>query len=354
MSEVQAPLGSSAHSAAPDALCGPRCDRRALLLGTGVVAGGLVAFPFLRRAFAARSPVFLARNQSYDGPLETTIEDGLLATGLDPAGVAGKTVLLKPNLVEPTREAPHLTTHPAVVVAAASCFRRWGAKVLVGEAPGHARDSEMALAESGMGVALASEKLPFADLNYEDVAWVANRGGASKLAGIWFPQAIAQADLVVSMPKFKTHHWVGMTAAMKNMYGTLPGIKYGWPKNVLHHAGIPQTVFDINASLPRTIAIVDGIVCMEGDGPIMGSPKSVGLIAVGTNVAAVDATLARVMGFDPERIEYLRLAESRLGPLAESRIEQRGEPWRSVASPFAILDRPHLTRLRQSAAERTS
>ena len=75
--------------------------------------------------------------------------------------------------------------------------------------------------------------------------------GFSPLEGLYFPRSVLEADLVVSLPKLKTHHWVGMTASMKNLYGLLPGIKYGWPKNVLHHAGIPQTVVDINASAPR-------------------------------------------------------------------------------------------------------
>ena len=143
-----------------------------------------------------------------------------------------------------------------------------------------------------------------------------------------------EADLVVSLPKLKTHHWVGMTCSLKNMYGTLPGIMYGWPKNVLHHAGIPETVVDINASLTKTIAVVDGIECMEGDGPIMGTPKHLGLIAIGTNLTAVDATCARVMGFNPAEISYLQLANGRLGPIGEASIEQRGE---RLASPrFAV------------------
>ena len=112
---------------------------------------------------------------------------------------------------------------------------------------------------------------------------------------------MAEADLIVSLPKMKTHHWVGVTAAMKNLYGTIPGCKYGWPKNVLHYSGIPETVFDINASLPRTIAIVDGIDCMEGDGPIMGTLKRMGLVIVGTYPAAVDATVCRLMEVDPLR-----------------------------------------------------
>ncbi|HEV3005020.1 MAG TPA: DUF362 domain-containing protein [Pirellulales bacterium] len=320
--------------------------RRALLVGGGLVAAGLVARPFLRSLFRAGAPVFIARHQRYDGPLEQTIRDGLLATGLDPAALPGRRVLLKPNLVEPTRRAPHMTTHPSMIVAAAEVFRGWGATVTVGAAPGHVRDSEMALAESGLGEALESARLDFADLNYEETARVANGGRASNLAGFHFPRSIHLADLVVSMPKLKTHHWVGLTVSMKNLYGVLPGIKYGWPKNVLHHAGIPQTVFDINASLPKRLAIVDGIVGMEGDGPIMGSPKPLGLVIVGTNPTAVDATCARIMGLDPTRVGYLRLAADRLGPIADGAIIQHGERWQETASPFKILDRPHLQELR--------
>ena len=326
------------------------CDRRSLLLGGCAAAAALVGLPLIRAAFRPRASVFIAAGQRYDAHLVDTIRDGLLATGINPASLRGKTVLLKPNMVEPTREAPHMTTHPAVVLATAEVFRRAGANVVIGEAPGHVRDTELALIESGIQSALDDADLPFADLNYEDVVWVKNRGGASKLEGIYFPRTVATADLVVSMPKLKTHHWVGLTSAMKNLYGTLPGIKYGWPKNVLHHAGIPETVYDINATLPKTITVVDAITCMEGDGPIMGSSKHMGLLLVGTNLAAVDATAARLMGLDPRKINYLALAEDRLGPLVEGRIEQRGEPWQPLVDPFRILDYPHLQQLRNATA----
>ena len=321
-------------------------DRRALLIGTGAAVAGIVALPWLRRAMQLTAPVFVARHQRYDGPLEQTIREGLLATGLDPAGLRGKIVLLKPNLVEPTRKAPQMTTHPAVIVAAAEVFRRWGADVVVGEGPGHVRDTEMALIESGLQDALDRTQLRFADLNYSQVGWVKNAGRASKLPGFYFPQQAIEADLIVSMPKMKTHHWVGYTGALKNLYGVIPGIKYGWPKNVLHHAGIPETIFDINASLPKTIAIVDGITAMEGDGPILGSAKPMGLLVIGTNSTAVDATLGRIMGFDPARVSYLKLAANRLGPVADHCVVQRGERWQSVASPFSVLDVPHLQELR--------
>jgi uncharacterized protein (DUF362 family) len=293
-----------------------------------------------------RAAVFVARNQRYDGPLEQTIRDGLLATGFEPAAIRGKRVLLKPNLVEPIRSCPQMTTHPALVVAAAAVFRRWGAEVTVGEGPGHMRDTEWALVESGLQDALDVERLSFADLNYSELAWVANAGRASSLGGFHFPRQVVEADLIVSMPKMKTHHWVGYTGALKNLYGVIPGIKYGWPKNVLHYAGIPESIYDINAALPKTVAIVDGILAMEGDGPIMGSAKPMGLVVIGTNSTAVDATLGRIMGFDPGKIGYLRLAARRLGPVDESAIDQTGEPWRSVVSPFRIIDAPQLRGLR--------
>lgn len=324
-----------------------RISRRALLAGAGLVAAGIVGTRTVRQWLKQRASVFVAKHQTYGGPLERTIRDGLVASGIDAGTLQGKKVLLKPNMVEPSREAPHMTTHPAIILAAAEVFRGWGANVTVGEGPGHVRDTDMALAESGVREALDSAKLPFADINYQEVAWVENRGRASKLAGIWFPRAVAEADLVVSLPKMKTHHWVGVTAAMKNLYGVIPGIKYGWPKNVLHHNGIPETVFDINASLPRTIAIVDGIDCMEGDGPIMGTKKTMGLVVIGTNLAAVDATICRLMDLDPAQVPYLQLAGGRLGPIDERLISQYGEKWQPLVSPFQILDKPHLQRLRK-------
>lgn len=315
-------------------------------MAAGGAAAGLAGAALLGARLRPREPVFVAANQRYDGPLAATIEEGLIACGVAPGEFRGRNVLLKPNLVEPTRAIPHMTTHPAMIIAAADVFRRWGAAVTVGEAPGHVRDTRMALDESGVGAALADGGLRFADLNYQEVAWQPNRGRFSKLKGLYLPQSVVEADVVVSMPKLKTHHWVGLTCAMKNFYGVLPGIKYGWPKNVLHHNGIPETVADVNCSLPRTLAIVDGIDCMEGDGPILGSLKRMGLVLAGANLPAVDATAARIIGLSPERITYLSLIANRLGPLADSQIEQRGERWQHVAAPFAILDQPHLRSLR--------
>jgi uncharacterized protein (DUF362 family) len=332
-----------------------RIGRRALLAVGGLTAAGLITagtYRQLKWAAQPRAQVFIASGQRYDDNLARTIGYGLVATGLQPEGLRGKRVLLKPNMVEPTKAARHMTTHPAVVVSVAEVFREWGAEVIVGEAPGHVRDTEMALEESGIIDALTDGQLSFADLNYEPSRFVTNAGGACQLKGFYFPETVAGVDLIVSLPKMKTHHWVGVTASMKNMYGTIPGIRYGWPKNVLHFNGIPQTVFDINASLPKTIAVVDGIECMEGDGPIMGTKKHMGLLVMGTVPAAVDATVCRLMKVRPEKIPYLKLAGGKLGPIDDRFIEQRGEPWQPLVSPFSILDVEHLRDLR--AGEKVS
>lgn len=320
-------------------------DRRTMFGISALAGAGLMGATYAVGR-ANKAPVFIARHQQYAEGLRQTITDGLLAVGVDPTGFSGKRVLLKPNLVEPMRAIPHMTTHPAVIVAAAEVFRSWGAEVVVGEAPGHVRDTEMALVESGVGEALRDGGLAFADLNYQTVGWRHNRARHSKLKGFYFPQSVLEADVVVSMPKMKTHHWVGMTCSMKNFYGVIPGIKYGWPKNVLHQNGIPETVADINACLPKTLAIVDGIDCMEGDGPILGSKKEMGLIVVGASLPAVDATTARIMGLEPSRIKYLEFASRRLGSISDYAIEQRGEPWQEVASPFFVLQEEHLQEMR--------
>ncbi len=326
-----------------------KLDRRTLLVGAGVAAVCALGYPLVRRLTATPKPVFVARNQRYDGPLAQTIREGLATLGFDAAWVRARRVLLKPNLVEPTRASPQMTTHPAVVQAVVEVFRDWGAEVTIGEAPGHVRDTELALVESGLDAVLQDEKLPFADLNYSQTQAVVNRGRTSALEHFYFPREVIEADLIVSIPKLKTHHWVGFTASMKNLYGTLPGVIYGWPKNVLHYAGIPQTVVDINASLPPAIGVVDAITCMEGDGPIMGTAKPMGLLGIGLNLPALDATLARIIGLEPKRVPYLRLASRRLGPISDWEIVQRGEPWQELRSPLRVIEVEHLQAMRGDA-----
>jgi len=189
-----------------------------------------------------------------------------------------------------------------------------------------------------MGEVLHGEGIPFVDLNYAEYYQEKNVTGVSKLPAFSFPVLLKEVDWVVSMPKMKTHHWVGVTLSLKNLFGVMPGSIYGWPKNVLHWAGIEQCIIDINAIVRSHLSIVDGIVGMEGDGPIMGTPKRTGVMVMGRNPTAVDATCVRIMGINPEKVGYLRVASIGLGPIIEPHIPQRGEPIESVRTDFGFLD----------------
>jgi uncharacterized protein (DUF362 family) len=325
------------------------CGRRRFLGTAGAIAAGATALNLRRggsEAFA-RADVFIARAHSYDDDLPGIIRRALGELGLGPAWVRGKTVLLKPNLVEPARGAPHVATHPALVRAVAEVFRGWAVRGLfVAEGQGHCRDSDLVLEESGLGRMLDEERIAFVDLNTDDVLVARNRLGFTRLRSLYLPRSLRRADLVVSLPKLKTHHWVGLTCAMKNLFGVMPGICYGWPKNVFHKEGIAESIVDINGAVKPHLAIVDGIIAMEGDGPIMGMPRTAGVLVMGANLPAVDATAARLMEIDPRRVPYLAAASGRLGPIEESQIRQRGEPIASLAQRFELVVHPGLAGLR--------
>jgi uncharacterized protein (DUF362 family) len=323
--------------------------RRSFLTAAGAAAAAGLALKSARDhdEAALRADVFVAQAASYTEDLEQTLRNGLRELGLGPAAFKGKTVLLKPNLVEPTRTDPQINTHPAVVRAAGEVFRRWQAReVIVAEGQGHCRDSQYVLDQSGLAPVLAESRLEFIDLNHDDVVPVPNALGRTRLRELMLPVTLRRADLVVSMPKMKTHHWAGVTLALKNLFGVMPGICYGWPKNVLHHAGIPESILDIAATVRPHLAIVDGIIGMEGDGPIMGTPRASGVLVMGTNLPAVDATCARLMDIDPWRVAYLAGASGRLGPIAEAHITQRGEAIAPLVQRYQLLNHPSLAGLR--------
>ena len=292
--------------------------------------------PWQADAFAppGRPPVAVVRAASYDGDLVATVLDGLREIGVD---VAGRSVLLKPNLVE---YDPHtvINTDPRLVAAAAEAIRRLGAaSVIVGEGPGHRRDVQFILSASGLADALEAVDTPFVDLNAAPLVRVPLQTSFTSFGELWLPAPVVDADVVVSMPKLKTHHWAGATLSLKNCFGCVPGRVYGWPKNPLHWAGLDESIIDVAAAVRPRIQIVDGIVGMEGNGPIQGTPISAGVLVFGTDPVATDATAARLMGLDPARIPYLAEAARFLGQGDLERIRQVGEDVERVAVRFAVL-----------------
>jgi uncharacterized protein (DUF362 family) len=306
----------------------------AVAVGAGAAA---CAAPPLPAGPPGNAAVAILRASSYRADLLDVFLRGAAACGLD---ARGKRVVLKPNLVEFERGAP-IHTQVEVLAAAAELFERLGAaEVRIAEGPGHRRDAMFLAEEAGYRTAIPGFDGRFTDLNRDDVERIAPFAGPS---GIYLPRTVLGADLVVSIARMKTHHWAGATLSLKNLFGVVPGALYGWPKNHLHQLGIGRSVAELYRIFPHSFAIVDGIVGMEGNGPIQGDPRSCGVVVMGSDLAAVDATCCRIMGIDPDQIEYLRLTSAQ-GHIRESRIEQRGETISSVRTPFALI--PEFQHLR--------
>lgn len=319
-------------------------DRRQFLIGSmaavlpPLVGGCSRPSRWERTAYRKKeqSQVAVLEAKNYDVPLQDILLRGIQLFRLP---LHGKTVVLKPNLVE-YDPAGVINTHPAVIAAAIEAFRSLGAReVLVAEGPGHRRDNEYLLTASGLYTMLKEHQTRYVDLNHDDVRLLQLQSRFTDLQQLYLPESVLKADLLVSMPKLKTHHWVGATLSLKNMFGIIPGVIYGWPKNVLHWVGIHESILDINSTLPiPQFAIVDGIVGMEGNGPLHGEPKHCGMLILGDDLVAVDATAARLMKIDPRKIKYLEMAEQFLGNVALGKIQQIGESLDLFQQDFRVID----------------
>src|SRR5207248_1533654 len=125
--------------------------------------------------------------------------------------------------------------------------------------------------------------------------------------------------------------------SMKNMFGIVPGTRYGWPKNILHWAGIQQSILDICATVPVHFVIADGIIAMEGNGSLSGTLRRMGKIVLSNDPVAADATCARLMGLEPSRIPHIREASRFLGNSSTKLIQQICEPLISPQCAFQTV-----------------
>jgi uncharacterized protein (DUF362 family) len=328
-----AALGPTRHEAVRNGAAAKRpIGERIKATFRGLLVNGLSKL----RALPSTSAVHIAMADDYNGPLAETLQNQF-EHFRQFVPVAGKRVVLKPNLVEYHRDKV-INTDPRFVSAVIELFKREGAtEIIVAEGPGHWRNVQFLVNESGLGDVLRRHGVRFVDINHDEPVKVANLGRCTGLEYLYLSQTVLSAEVFVSLPKLKTHHWAGATLSLKNLFGTLPGICYGWPKNELHWRGIPNSIVDIALTHTPHLAIVDGIVGMEGDGPLNGTAKPVGAVVMGVDLVAVDATCCRLMKLPPERLPTLVLAAGRrLGNLNEELIPQLGEPIAELAQPFEL------------------
>ena len=317
----------------------PEMNRRYFFFGC--FAGALACS---RSAPKSKPRVSIIRTKSYSSDLHDLFRRILLEHRV---AIEGKRVLLKPNLVEFSAQN-HINTHALFVAAASQAFRSLGAKsVRIAEGPGHRRMTWDLASAAGYFDAVPAFEKNFTDLNLDNVSRIRLGDPFSRLSELYLPHTALDCDLLVSLPKMKTHHWTGATLSMKNLFGLVPGAIYGWPKNVLHWAGIDECVADLHYLFPRQFCLVDAIEAMEGNGPILGNSITPGLIIAGTHPPSVDATCCRIMQIDPAKIKYLSLIAGRSRWSVDS-IQQIGESIRSVETRFALI--PDLEGLRLDGA----
>ena len=246
--------------------------RREFLKDASLLAAATAYGDVAGKPPVASCPVTLLAMPDYGRDLSREIAAVMSADGLV---LKGKKVLLKPNFVEAHPARPINTNIAVIASAAHACLRLGAAEVIVGEASGHRRDPWFSVLNPSLR-GILDKKVKCVDLNHGDAVSVPNAGRRTGLPVFYVARPVAGADILISMPKMKTHHWMAVTLCLKNLFGILPGVYYGWPKNLLHFRGIDNSILDLARTIKVHYNIIDGVVGMEGDGPIMGKAKPVG------------------------------------------------------------------------------
>jgi uncharacterized protein (DUF362 family) len=291
-------------------------NRRDWLVTSAAATGSVLttlrlqARKYARDLRPKRSCVVILHVDQYSDKLDGLVYEGLRLFNLN---VRGKSVLLKPNIVEFIPGRP-VNTNTQLIGAAAEAFLRLDAtSVTVGEGPGHHRDTELLLYETALADHLAHRKVAFVDLNRDELIRTRLQARYSGLGHLWLPRTVLSSDFVVSMPKVKTHHWTGVTLSMKNMFGIVPGSRYGWPKNILHWAGISESILDVCATVRPDFVIADAITAMDGDGPLNGTERRLNQLVLSNDPVAADSICAQALGVVPEHIPHIREGSRFLG-----------------------------------------
>ncbi|MBI4797377.1 MAG: DUF362 domain-containing protein [Desulfarculus sp.] len=246
------------------------------------------------------------------------------ALELFPLPIKGKKVLVKPNVLRAARPSEGITTHPALLWAVVHCLKQRGpAQIIVGDNPGLMSygANEASFHHCGL--------LEAAQGHYQNIGLeaVERDFDPAYLPKVSISRAVAEADVFISLPKFKTHGLTILTGGIKNSYGILPGAQ----KARLHRlAGTPERFHELVVEVFRLrvadLFIVDAVLGMEGNGPASPDLRHIGRVLAADNAVALDAVMARMMGLEPGRLRFLQKArELGLGDYDEKAIEVIGD-----------------------------
>ncbi|MEG0178054.1 MAG: DUF362 domain-containing protein [Oscillospiraceae bacterium] len=221
-------------------------------------------------------------------------------------------ILIKPNLLAKHIPSHCVTTHPAVLRAVIRALKARGLyNITVADSPGGAYSAPIMRSiykVSGLSEVCESENVKL----YTECEWRSVKANGKLMREFSFLLPVADADFIINLPKLKTHVMTGMSGAVKNLFGCIPGLQ----KAELHMRFPDKDLFgdmlvDLYEALHPDINIIDGIMAMEGDGPAGGKPKNAALIIGGENGYEIDLTICKLIGLDAMEVPFLRAAHNR-------------------------------------------
>lgn len=258
--------------------------------------------------------------------------------------VSGKKVLIKPNLSVALPAETGVTTDPQVVRALIHICREAGAKeILVGESAVVNFDAGEIIAALKVKELFEESGGKVVNLDQDQQVEVMVPGG-QVLDKIKVWRTAYESDVIISVPKMKTHLQTKVTLSLKNMKGTIPDES----KKIIHRIGIPadkreengldRAIVDLNKVISADLAVIDATIALDGfvPGPrLVGTPVRLDTIIAGFDPVAVDAVACRIMGIEPEKVRHIRLAfEQKLGKILPEEIEIIGQRIESICRPF--------------------
>lgn len=240
----------------------------------------------------------------------------------------GQRVLLKPNLISGFAPERAATTHPSVIRAAILLAQEAGGTVSVGDSPGMGVLPGVAEA-AGLMPALKETGAELVDFSEPHEFDEPSNIIAKKLV---LTRALLNADVIITLPKLKTHSQMTLTAALKNQYGLIPGaLKSQWHFRLQQQEWLAALILDVNRTAKISLGIVDAITAMEGPGPTSGTPRHVGALLAGGDLAAVDTVACQIINLEPTRVPLLAAAaKHHFGETDIGKIELVGDDWRAL------------------------
>ncbi len=234
--------------------------------------------------------IIRCRNYETDKVCDAVKKAVDLLGGIDKFVKHGAKVLLKPNLLSARRPEEAVDTHPEVVRAVSRIVRKAGGKVMIGDSPGgYGNNIDEVFEKSGIGQVAKEE-------GAELVKFTISRA----IDGIPITRHVLDSDCIISIPKLKTHSLTVLTAAIKNMFGTIPGLaKTACHSKAPKEEDFAKVIAKVHSISRPHLTIVDGIMAMEGDGPSAGMPRKTNFIMAGTDAVAIDSCIAAIIGLDP-------------------------------------------------------